>query len=1050
MRVVLSSVLVFAFASTAAAQSVRSIYSTGHMAIAQQRVYAVEFAGALASHASGNSGDWTEYVNPVGVSAFSPLTGVVSSTPPPTVVGERLFLVSQPSPDASLWERTTSGCWTPLGAPPAPASLANTPSIAASSSTRRVLVRTRPCGPFGTRFCPEFDERDVITVAVRVTEVAGDHVWFAQYEPSNTCGSAPAVTWTDASALDPTGNSFAADGSDVAVVSVPAALVGGGAALAGSHLFVITARGTVRHFDVRSGRWSDVGSTGAPVGASTRPPFRGSPWQVSGGAIQAILYPLPTPELRVLVGAHSTERNLLDSIFIARTTNGATWGWTQMLMGATSTGTATPYPASIATSFRTNTALSEDLEQVIYATEQNGDTMFFCSVPTLGLIIDRPFNDSVCFEFNRYRMLHPPDMGPVAGIPPSPPRVVGAGRDLLGSSVVGEVVPDPGWLVDHHCASPTSPCAQDAPSALRAFVTGDIAKAGYVYEMEAVNAPGHSDAPAVSIWHNLLAPHDPTTTLPLVSTNTCGFAGSGEFSADEYFGVVALMDTCGTLWRSFDDGMSWDTGIAALPSGATLRFPTIGGPSCTPTPRCCLAGSPGCAPADACECAASLSDANIGYDSMGNLYLTTLSDAALPFRSSNSIVIRRVSGFTPIGAPSTALVVPTSVHVVPDQLALDRPWLVVRRDVPDFVLLAWSNDGTFGTDGGSFTYCSGGDSGGNCASPTARWCPGPAPSSPPLSPRRAFELPGDCGGGGCPMTQAGDGSIWMALSPDRGCCITGTACLVDDDCHGGTCANGLCGCPTTTNVGFRQIRNLGSLGATCQAPDWSPPECMYYTAGPPTPTSPMSPSQLVQISGNTVAGEARWPNVLAGARDSGDILFTVPGGSDLSGGRCLTSTGPCRIDTLMLRRDAATRRWCGSSGTCLAAPFVADRRFVANGDDPSLQEDHTIPVPGFFDYGQASAYWMDFRSSPGTDVNYEYRRRLLRYSGDSILFSEESAQGWPQSLGVPVPIVIGFQAYGDVDFMATPHLHAHSIHLFAPRSPGTVVTITSSPRTPPQ
>ena len=124
-----------------------------------------------------------------------------------------------------------------------------------------------------------------------------------------------------------------------------------------------------------------------------------------------------------------------------------------------------------------------------------------------------------------------------------------------------------------------------------------------------------------------------------------------------------------------------------------------------------------------------------------------------------------------------------------------------------------------------------------------------------------------------------------------------------------------------------------------------------------------------------------------------------------------------------------------------------------------------MPVLAFYAYGQASIYWLDFRSSTGTDRTYAFFRSLTRYATDptgggrnAILSGSLETGPWPRSLGLPFtyrlfPSGIPY-SYGDVDFMAVTPLHGHSMHgVFDTSSMNnyaTPFTILSSPRDPPQ
>jgi hypothetical protein len=190
-------------------------------------------------------------------------------------------------------------------------------------------------------------------------------------------------------------------------------------------------------------------------------------------------------------------------------------------------------------------------------------------------------------------------------------------------------------------------------------------------------------------------------------------------------------------------------------------------------------------------------------------------------------------------------------------------------------------------------------------------------------------------------------------------------------------------------------------------------------------------------------------------------MFSAGTGSSVPAGTvCTMSDVACRTDILLLRRNAATGHWCGpstgpdSANPCLRAPFLVDRRFIANSDAPSLREDHNLPAGAFYAYGQTSIYWMDFRPSVDTDSSYYYCRQLVRFQIgpiDRVLGPNELC-GWPTSAGLPLTYWASGRAYGDVDFMAVAPLHAHSFHLFRRTPPAIteVVTILSSPRDPPR
>ena len=112
----------------------------------------------------------------------------------------------------------------------------------------------------------------------------------------------------------------------------------------------------------------------------------------------------------------------------------------------------------------------------------------------------------------------------------------------------------------------------------------------------------------------------------------------------------------------------------------------------------------------------------------------------------------------------------------------------------------------------------------------------------------------------------------------------------------------------------------------------------------------------------------------------------------------------------------------------------------------------------FTDDGYLATYWMDFRVDPFNDTLYDWRRGMTRSSAgaSSRVLAYPESLGWPASFPVPTIAPMFFalgcpRLYGDVDTVASPHLHSHSAHAFFNLAgQETITTITSSPRDPPQ
>ena len=988
-----------------AAQNTRSISSMGHMAVLADGsgVFAVENSGTLAFHSAITAGPWREFPAPVfprsvcascaacGTCAAPPLqlypmTGAVAAHT--SRFGEHALAVAAFSGLVfpSLWDFNVGGeCWTYLDAEKW---LTGNPAVAAVESGGRVFVAVRSA----------FDS----------------HVRIGSYIPQSSCRTSLVVgariAWTDVTLSgDPSVDGAA---SDLSMIDVPAGTVAVAGPLgrtiqlhvpAHAQVFGVTSGGVLNTCAVQrdeSCPWRTIGTPGPD-------------WRVSTGGVSAALIEtrdlagnVTATEYRVAVGARPRVDALFDSLFLARSNDLVNWRWTALdPVDSVSPeliryGFATPSHNSLDSSVRQVTTFLglSSVYHTVYVNDFLGNVLVPCIVP-VGLPpastipITDPFHHATCQlaggTGSLPTMPHPPDLQPIQlGFPI-------LRQDAIGPAVAGVVVPDPSSTVSD---------VRGRPNVYRAFTPGSLATSGYLYEMESV-----SDGIRQPIWQNLLAPHSSVVDLAVPPVTQ-------EYSADEFFGTVAELDTPGNVWRSANDGNRWSGVSSPFPSGG--RFPVIGG-----------RGQ-----------AVNGSDSNLGYDQAGNLYLTTLADATPPSQV-NSIIISRVPAATPLGSFSTPRVIPSTFGgslIPPIRATADRPWLAVLRNRPNFVMLTWDWAGRFGR----IAYCNAGLTG-DCSAASAPWCPA-APAGTGNVPR-GFFLPSDCIGGGCPIAQAGDGTVWVAISEDPVCQESRPTFDPPDIMR--------------NSFGLRQITNLDDLDSNCRPPQLSEiPECIYYTTivDDFAHISPSHPRfQLVHV-GNTAPGpDARWVDPLVGAPDSGDILLGFRDYVDLNGNPCSAiADGPCRVEVRMLRRDATTGRWCGTTnGSCLRPPiFMSDPAYSANADPGGRQVDHTLIVLGFYSYGQASSYWMDFSSSPGTDLTYDHRRRLTRYwPGADVVGVSSVTAPWPSTLPVPTPYVAQARIYGDIEYMATARLHSHSLHLFAPGgAQQRVVTILSSPRTPPE
>lgn len=954
------TLLILGLATTASAQAISPIAVRGHIAIVGdpttgQRVFALDQLGALHSRPVTGVGQWSPgdgptVATPTGtaVASLFPQTGVVPVDGQP----DRVIVVALPVPGAlapnnraRLWERTVAGCWTPLDAPPVGTSLLGfAPAISAT-----VRVTRRP----GTPGNPIPGTTRTTFVAVRTID---GHIWYAQYQAPTRCdpSSPPTVSWVDTRRFDhipPAPGAFAGD------VTIVSGFPGG------PDIFAVTTSETLRRFQIGSSTWTEIRSPFA-----LPPGFGGLPYEISSGGIAGVLVPrtdFNNAELRIAVGARIPE-SLSDRLFVARSVDGTTWGWTQLTHTPTDLGLATPFRSSLAASVRQVTFGPQDFEHVVFGDDILGDQLLPCRVPRLGPPPPIIFESVRCDEVGGLPVMgHPADMafsfkGPFQG------------RDVLGPAVAGVVVPDPAFLAANPGVNPMS-----APSAYLAFTPGDIAGTGYLYQMQSP-----SDGVQGAVWHNLLAPQSSSpVTFPSL--------GTAEFSGAEFFGQVALGDTGGNVVVSTDDGVTWNSVPNPFPPGP------------------------------------STSDTSLSYDAQGNLWQTII-DTSTP---QWGVGLARIPSGTPTGPFAPYIVIPGSNN--PTTGVRDRPWMVARHDLPNFLFVTWQDISAFQ---GQISYCSGGIS---CDAAGAAWC-GP------------YALPGQCeSGGACFVTQSADGNIWIAIgNPSPLSCAPP---------------------PGMRAVGVARIGNLPALGPTCQTPTYDVVDCIFYTSQPPA-----GPGQQ-PLGLPWPSGQAVWDLRIEGAQEpgSGDVALAVRDWIDVATGLPCTSASiaQCRPDVRLLRRDSASQRWVGPTigSPALLAPFSipSGGAFSANGDQtmPLQWSSHILPAIAFFDYGQLDAYWMDFRTGaaplpPASAAEYQYQYRLRQTRQDGTTVTSSSDTAWtivPPGINYPLEYIQNNPGlYLDVDTTATAHLHTHSAHVVFNGPQGgpnftnaAVMGLLWSPRVPP-
>ena len=848
---------------------------------------------------------------------------------PQWICTQLIFL--HPPVAAQLWERTDGQCWTGLGTPSSRLELlANSPSIAAATQIHNTRGR---CGLF--RIC-DIPTREVF-VAVRTSEVGGNHLWYARYDVVDSCPATRNVEWHDASRMDPTGRSFAADGSDVAIVT-------GFDPQPDS--FIISADGHLRRFSpssplasITGNPWSDIG---APVDAA------GLSFAVSAGALVATIFPTSPPELRVFVGAHGPAPEYdptFDDVFVARTVDGVTWDWTLVdvgtALGDLDFGTSTPFRNSISASQRRRTLFGVSfVEQVIFTGDSFGSGLYSCVLPPLpspAAGAYRVVHHDQCLGPPLYgipTMPHPSDMGSAFGGPGLVPR----GRDVLGPSIVGTIFDDPGWGCDNGCGCPPGPCPR-SPDAVHAFTTGDIACTGYVYEVDSASAAGTSGLGRPATWHNLLAPTAPalfppglappngvpcSATMPCPTLATClpsGFCsgvGGGEFSGDEFFGNVALSDNAGNVMVSRDDGNTWvlaanapggsDGNVSIDGAGSIWYSVAFGGlPAFLSRIPASALSQPG-VPSFDTSCVGLGCNANGYFMIPGSVppSVAPSCDLSTPcpggqtcFRGvctgaacdgtvicpiaqtcvGGSCVGVSCTGNAPcplgacVGGVCSATSCSSNADCPSGQTCYASSCLISTTAEGDRPWMIARHD----TSNFVLVTWRGGATPNSVSGGEITYCSGTTPcDSLGSSWCGPFALPAGCGMA-CPITQTGGGGLWVALSNP----------VPPGDPNYPTNWGPSGGCPGVDGydvVGISEIENWRQLGTGCSAPILSLPECIYYVSEPPS-------GQTQDPLGNAVpAGLARpfqmasWSLRFAGSGDSDDVALAISDWVDVATG----------------------------------------------------------------------------------------------------------------------------------------------------------------------
>ncbi len=237
--------------------------------------------------------------------------------------------------------------------------------------------------------------------------------------------------------------------------------------------------------------------------------------------------------------------------------------------------------------------------------------------------------------------------------------------------------------------------------ALNGAAYGQLFAHGSMYALTApVTYIYHLDLRVPPVWDNLLAPR----TIDVLST----WRGDAEMEADEWWGEITVANAQGKIWRSFNDGSTFDSGAYPWTNGDTSF------------------------------------DSNVVYDRSSNfeshlysLYNSNVDHHQYIYESIN----RGPWTGTPAGGLDSS------------ENPCDRPWLA-----------AAGVDRLFMQCMGGLSYCAGGLP---CTSKAA-WCPtAPSVGTYPT----AFRLPSTCAypSGGCFIEQAGDGTVWLAIGGDAGC-----------------------------------------------------------------------------------------------------------------------------------------------------------------------------------------------------------------------------------------------------------------------------------------
>lgn len=501
-------------------------------------------------------------------------------------------------------------------------------------------------------------------------------------------------------------------------------------------------------------------------------------------------------------------------------------------------------------------------------------------------------------------------------------------------------------------------------------------------------------------WENHLTYRSQTTNLPNTDPVTGITLNLGEYAAQEYYGTVAVtashliynQSIRTAFWISQDDGSSF--------SGPTFPFEGTSA-NCLNNNNC------------------SQGDESVAYDASGDLYVSVIAPSILvvPVR-----INRRDAGVW-----ETPFIVPPAVAS-----NLDRPMMVADRLLPGTLYMTFA-----AATANNFVYC---DQSADCARSSATWCPtsGVAYSLPSASNCQAIFPPGTnpqtAAGVGCPLTQAGDGQLWVAINDDSSCPANDFGGTYPPFCSSSSCDLST---PRTRAIGIRQLNPThGSCSPGSQAPVSAVPECLYYVQPALTQLRPSATDFFGQANGPGMY--RHWGAVLSAARDSGVISLTLESARDIATGQPCSTGSACRMEVYFATRIPGSG-WCGAN--CQSGgPWNLSNMLVVNTDTYlHRQTDHIRGSPVLLDYGQALITWLDWRDDL-SDVGYAFRTASMQVG--SLASSEFETPAWPSTNAGRFSLS-GGNWFGDVNVQANARLHGHFFNEMSVPGSSTVVPASS-------